>query len=484
MSKEILINIEAFQEKRLAITENGILNEYFIERPNDKTIVGNIYKGRIDSVVPSVSAAFVDIGQEKNGFLYTQDVLDLSDFLQVSKGQDPIALKSGEEMLVQVVKEPFATKGARLTTHISLAGRYLVLMPQDASLGISKRIEGDAERKRLNEMLQELKLPKDMGLVMRTACVKHSKKEIARELSILLKFWSKIQKISSRMKAPALVYEDYDMVLKVLRDSFRDDISCLWVDSKQEFSRISKFAKNFMYGMQKKIKLYTKDVPLFEHKKIESQIEKLFHSKVYLKSGAYIIIEPTEGLVVVDVNSGHFKKKNLKQEDAVFLINKEAAIEIAKQLRLRDLGGIIVIDFIDMERERNRKGVLKTLKDALKQDRAKTDILGISKIGLVEMTRERVLKTVESISYETCPYCNGRGRVKSPATISIKVMKEIKMILSKDKYLELNVMLHPKVTEFIMKNSLSTLKGLERRFRTRIVIGSNPNLHIEDIKVL
>ncbi|MDP8259743.1 MAG: Rne/Rng family ribonuclease [Candidatus Gygaella obscura] len=484
MSKEILINVEAFQEKRLAIIENGFLNEYFIERPSEKTIVGNIYKGRIDSVVPSVSAAFVDIGQEKNGFLYTQDILDLSDFLQVSKGLDPIELKSGEEILVQVVKEPFATKGARLTTHISLAGRYLVLMPQDASLGISKRIEGEAERKRLNAMLQELKLPKDMGLVMRTACVKHAKKEIARELSILLKFWHRIQKISSRMKAPSLVYEDYDMVLKVLRDSFRDDVSCLWVDSKQEFARINKFAKNFMQDMQKKIKFYTKDLPLFEHNKIESQIEKLFHSKVYLKSGAYIIIEPTEGLVVVDVNSGHFKKKNLKQEEAVFIINKEAAIEIARQLRLRDLGGIIVIDFIDMEREKHRRGVLKIFNDVLRQDRAKTDILGISKIGLVEMTRERVLKTVESISYQTCPYCNGRGKVKSAVTMSIKVVKEIKVILSKNKFLELNVMLHPNVAEFISKNSLNSLKSLERRFRTRIVIGSNPNLHFEDIKVL
>ena len=484
MAKEILINVEAFQEKRIAIIKDGVLDEYFVERPNEKTIVGNIYKGKIASVVPSVAAAFVDIGLEKNGFLYTQDVLDLSEFLEETSGATPIELKPGKDILVQVVKEPFRTKGARLTSHVSLAGRYLVLMPQDSTIGISKRIEDDAERKRLSQILSELKVPSSVGLVLRTACVNHSKKEIAKELAILLRFWQKIKNSSNRQNAPALIYEDYDMVLKVVRDSFREDISRLIVDSRQEFIRIQKFVRIFMPHMLRKLELYQHNTPLFEHKNIESQVERLYQTKIYLKSGAYLVIEPTEGLVVIDINSGHFKKKNLVQEEAVFLINREAAFEIAKQLRLRDLGGIIVIDFIDMEKEEHRKQVLRSLKEALKEDRAKTDVLGISKIGVVEMTRERVLKAVESISYEECPYCKGKGRTKSAATMAILVIKELKNLLTKSKFLELNVLLNSKVAEYILENNRSSLESLEKRFHVRIVVTSNPNLHIEEMKIL
>lgn len=479
MPKEILISIEP-QEKRVAITNDGRLDEFYIERPQDKTIVGNIYKGKIEAVLPGIGAAFVDIGLPKKGFLYLSEIESAFEAADEPKSATKKEIKKGQEVLVQVVKESFGTKGPRLSTHIGIAGRYLVLMPEDNQVGISRRIEDDGERRRLRQVFAELKLPKDVGFIVRTAASGKSKQELLRDANFLLKLWKRLEKSVLQQKAPALIYEEYDLTFRAIRDSFSEDVSKLIVDSKPEFYRILRFMKAFMSYLTNKVELYRGD-DLFGDKDVEKQISRIFESRVYLKSKAYIIIEPTEGLVVIDVNSGGFKKK-LGQEDTAFKVNCDAATEIARQLVLRDLGGIVVIDFIDMEREHHRREVLNVLKNALSDDKAKYDILGISKFGLVEMTRERIHKTVQMLSYQSCPYCSGRGRVKSPLTMSVFALKELKRFLKGKNLKQVSVTLNPDVTDEILKDK-SNLKMLEHQFRTGINLISNPTLHIEDIKI-
>ena len=479
MSKEILVNIEP-QEKRVALVQDGQLQEFYIERPQDRTIVGNIYKGKIEAVLPSLGAAFVDIGLPKKGFLYLSEIEFAFESVDEPKAQKDKEIKKGQEVLVQVVKESFGTKGPRLSTHIGLAGRYLVIMPQDKQVGISRRIEDDIERRRLRQIFNELKLPKDVGFIVRTAACGKSKQELGRDAQFLYKLWKRLEKIVEQKKAPSLIYEEYDLTLRAIRDSFTEDVTKLIVDSKPEYYRIQNFMRTFLSYLAKKVEFYRGD-DLFAEKDIEKQIARINESKVYLKSKAYLVIEPTEGLVVIDVNSGGFKKK-FNQEETAFKVNTEAAIEAARQLVLRDLGGIIVIDFIDMEKEGHRREIFNILKKALSNDRAKYDILGISKFGVVEMTRERIHKTVQMLSFQTCPYCQGRGRVKSATTIAIYALKELKRFL-KDKTLkEVNVTLSPSVIAEILKNK-EDLRSIEHRFRTKVNFISNPTLHIEDVNI-
>lgn len=481
MPKEILINVET-KEKRVAVVADGRLQEFSIERPQDRTIVGNIYKGKIDAVLTSVGAAFVDIGLPKKGFLYLSEIEDAYELGggDVPKPAKPRHVEKGQEILVQVVKESFGTKGPRLSTHIGMAGRYLVIMPQDNHVGISRRIEGDEERKRLREALQEIEIPKGVGFIVRTAAVGKSKKELQRDAQFLIKLWKRLEKTIAQRKAPAIIYEEYDLTLRAIRDSFTEDVDRLIVDSKPEFYRIQRFMQTFMGYLRSKVQLYRGD-DLFGEKDIERQINQVFQAKVYMKSKAYLVIEPTEGLVVIDVNSGGFAKR-IEQEDAAFKVNCEAAVEAARQLMLRDLGGIIVIDFIDMEKEGHRRDVLRTLKEALEHDRAKYDVLGISKFGLVEMTRERIHKTVQMLSYQECPYCQGKGRIRSPITIAIYAMKEIRKYL-KDKTLkQVSLTAAPAVIDEVLKDT-DNLRMIERKFHTKVNLIAHPASHIEDIKI-
>jgi ribonuclease G len=478
MSKEILINVEP-QEKRVAVVSDGKLEEFYIERPQDKTIVGNIYKGRIEAVLPSIGAAFVDIGLPKKGFLYLSEIEFAFESLDTAEQLTSREIKKGQEILVQVVKEAFGTKGPRLSTHIGLAGRYLVLLPSDNQIGVSRRIEDDAERRRLRLALSDIKLPGEVGFIVRTAASGRSKQELTRDAQFLLKLWKRLKNLIERRKAPSIIYGEYDLTLRAIRDSFTDDVSKLIVDSKTEYYRVMRFMKVFLNYLTKRVELYRGD-DLFEDRDIERQINKIFDSYVYLKSKAYLIIEPTEGLVVIDVNSGGFKKK-MSQEESHFLVNCEAANEVARQLVLRDLGGIIVIDFIDMEKESHRREVLNILKKALSKDRAKYDILGISKFGVVEMTRERIHKSVQMLSYQSCPYCRGKGKVKSPATVAIYALRELRRFLKGKSLKQVNLTLAPPVIDEILKDK-DNLKVIEHKFKTKINLISNPAAHIEEIK--
>ncbi|MFC1704607.1 Rne/Rng family ribonuclease [Candidatus Omnitrophota bacterium] len=425
MSRDILINV-ASKENRIAIVNDGHVDEFYIEVFAQQTILGNIYKGKIQSIVPSINAAFVDIGESRNGFLYMTELANplledempdevlwpLRRVVKHTEKKERKKYKIGEEVLVQVVKEPFGTKGPRLTTLISLPGRNLVHMPIQRQVGISKRIIDKQERVRLKQIVEKNSIFKNSGFVIRTAAFKKSHHEIIRDAKVLVRLWQNIKRNSQKKPAPLLIHREFGLIYRITRDMFIEEIDSLIIDSKYEFNNVMRFARNFLgRNFTRKIKLYKKNVPLFEEYKIEQEISKLYEKKVTLKSGSYIVIESTEGLSVIDVNSGRFKSKGSPEQTAL-RVNLEAAPEIARQLRLRDIGGIVVIDFIDMEQEKHRRAVFSSLKQALSRDKAKTDCLGISKLGLVEMTRERTARPIESAYYKACPYCGGKGRLK------------------------------------------------------------------------
>lgn len=497
MHREIYINI-AQHEKRVAILENKRIEEFYIERPDYVNLVGNIYKGTVESVLPGMAAAFVDLGLEKNGFLHVADVVSgvasyeklleegaSEEMEKVETKKFPSItelLKKGDEVVVQVVKEPIGTKGARLTTHISIPGRFLVMMPFDNHIGLSKRIESRQERDRIRKIMEDLKLPKDIGFIVRTAAQGASEKDFSRESRYLLNLWQQIKTKVKRVKPPQLIHQEYDLILRVARDIFTADVSKMEIDSRGDFKRISHFLRVLAPHLRPRVKLHSDRVPLFEKFDIEKQVSKIYDRIVQLKSGGYLIFDQTESLVAIDVNSGKFVgKKNL--EDTAFKTNIEAAEEIPRQLKLRDLGGIVIIDFIDMEFADHRRNVVKTLEKHLEGDKAKTKILNISSIGLVEMTRQRMRKSIEGKSYQKCPYCNGRGIVKSVSTISLELMRKLEQALAESRSRDVFVSLHPDVAYHVAATERNMVKPLERRFRKNIRVIEDPNLHLEDMKI-
>jgi ribonuclease G len=499
MHREIFINVTQ-HEKRVAILDNKRLEEFYVERPDQVNLVSNIYKGRVESVLPGMGAAFVDLGLEKNGFLYVSDVVSgaasLEKLFEEGADEEYIAksqkhksypsisqlLKKGDDVLVQVVKEPLGTKGARLTTHISIPGRFLVMMPFDNHIGLSKRIESREERDRIRKIMEDLKLPKDIGFIVRTAAIGASDKDFQRESRYLINLWNQIKGKAKKARPPQILHAEYDLVLRVARDIFTSDVSRVEVDSRNDFKRMSRFLNILAPHLRPRLRLYQERVPLLEKFDVEKQVEKIYDRVVQLKSGGYLIFDQTESLVAIDVNSGKFVgKKNL--EDTAYKTNIEAAEEVARQLKLRDLGGIIIIDFIDMEYPEHRKSVYKTLERRLEDDKAKTNILHISSIGLVEMTRQRVRKSIEGKSYQKCPYCNGRGIVKSISTVSIELMRKIERVLQETRSREVFVSLHPEVAYFVSSTERNMIKPLEKRFNRSIRIIEDPNIHIEDIKI-
>jgi len=501
MKQEIFINSTP-QESRIAITEDGILAEFLIERKEEMGIAGNIYKGKVARVLPGMQAAFVDIGMEKAAFLHASDFYAVPedvqlitasaedvDFEEAPKPPPPSRrlplerrISTGEEILVQVAKDPLGTKGARITSHVSLPGRYMVFMPNTKHTGISRRIESEDERKRLKEIAQSLRT-EEGGFILRTACEGRSKREIQRDLSFLTKLWKRIQKKATTAPAPSLIHQDLDLITRAIRDFFTTETAQVVVDSAKDHRRIVDFVRNFMPRLKSKTVLYNDKEPLFDRYGIEDKIEKALERRVWLKSGGYIIIERTEALTAIDVNTGRFVGKR-SQEETIFKTNLEATQEIVRQLRLRNVGGLIIIDFIDMEKEGNRKKVYEALKEALKKDKARTNILKISELGLVEMTRQRTRESLENQLLSPCPHCEGRGRVKSPVTVAYDVLRAIKkQEMNVENGRNIIVRMHPDVANFLYDEKTNSLDSLEREINHKIIIKASQELRQEQYEI-
>ncbi|MFQ5851906.1 MAG: ribonuclease E/G [Candidatus Binatia bacterium] len=498
--KQIFIN-SAPQETRIAISEEHALAEFLIERKRERGIVGNIYKGKVIRVLPGMQAAFVDIGLDKAAFLHVSDLPsgpgDPSSLLtgieeeilferagRSSHRRLPIErqLSTGQEILVQAAKDPLGVKGARLTSYISLPGRYLVFMPTMNHVGVSHRIEGEKERKRLKEIVQSL-LRKEGGFILRTACEGRSKREIRRDFQFLTKLWQRIQKRAESATVPSLIHQDLDLVARTIRDFFTADTDQVMVDQVKEYRRILDFVGHFMPRLKPRIALYTQPEPIMDHFGIEEKIRKALDSKIWLDSGGYIIIEQTEALTAVDVNTGRYVGKR-DQEETVLKTNLEAACEVVRQLRLRNIGGIIIIDFIDMGKATNRKKVYDALKEAIKKDKARINILQISELGLVEMTRQRSRESLENLLLSACPYCIGRGRIKSHATIAYEILRGVKKQkahLEDDKRIVVRV--HPEIANFLYDAANESLDYLEREIKHKIIIKVSQDLHQEQYEI-
>ncbi len=500
MKQDILINCTP-QEDRIAVIEDGSLAEFLIERRQERGNVGNIYKGKVARVLPGMQAAFVDIGMEKAAFLHASDFStrpqDVSTLLGgseeeiVFEGPKPSShhrlpierqLSRGKEILVQVAKDPIGLKGARITSHVSLPGRYLVFMPTSNRIGISRRIENDKERKRLKDISQSL-MTGSGGFILRTACEGRSKREIQRDLRFLTTLWKRIQKKVDSVPAPSLVHQDLDLIARAIRDFFTTDTHQVLIDNVKEHRRILDFVGHFMPRLRSKISLYDRKEPILDHYGAEEKITKALDRKVWLPSGGSIIIDRTEALTAIDVNTGRFVGKR-SQEETIFKTNLEAAKEIGRQLRLRNVGGIIIIDFIDMEKETNRKKVYEAVKDAIKKDKARTNILRISELGLVEMTRQRTRESLENQLLSLCPYCEGRGRIKSHVTIGYEILRAIK----KEKFgLEdgkrITVRLNPDIANFLYDEENHSLDSLEREINHKIIIKVSEALHHEKYEI-
>ncbi len=502
MKRDILISLEA-NEKRVAILENGVLEEFFIERADQKYMLGNIYKGNVRTIIPGIEAAFINIGSEKDGFLYVTDAVrnpldaeeepgeveDEEEEERRPKRRHHHArvkinelLKEGQEVIVQVVKEPIRTKGPRLTTFFSFPARYLVMMPGEKRLGLSRRIDNPKERERIRAIFSRMDIPDDVGFIVRTAAEGKSDKEFERDIRYLLGIWNQLKKDINTKPAPSLIHEELDLVERIVRDFYTEETDTIIVDDKSVHGKLMNFIKIYMQEENVNVQMYHDRVPLFEKYNIEKEIEKTFQKTVYLKSGGHLVIEQTESLVAIDVNTGKFTGRH-NLEETVYRTNCEAAREIARQLRLRDIGGIIIADFIDMEEEEHRRSVLRIFKEAMRRDRAKTNILKISELGLVEMTRQRVRPSHESALYQPCIYCGGKGTVKSVTTMLIQAVKQIKKAFADSKRKTLEVSMNPGVAERLVVQEKRLLKSLEHQYKSRIVILANPSLHVEEIRM-
>lgn len=496
--KEILINVGPI-EKRVASLENGELVDFFMERKSLEHYAGSIYKGKVSSIIPGIEASFVDIGLDKNGFLHVSDVVDKDSVLrELLPGEDETTfkgthkrgarprindiLKQGEEIMVQVVKEAISTKGPRLTTYVSIPGRYMVLTPYDTNLGISRRIVQKEERKRIRDIVSQMGIVGKVGCIVRTAAENRSEEELRSELNYLINLWEKIKARSERQAAPVTVYEEYGVVLRVIRDTFTTDVENLIVDSKEEYNRILKFLKAFMPQLKKKVKLYSGRTPLFQKYGLDKKIDQIFERKVDLRSGGSLIIEQTEGLVAIDVNTGSFVGKR-SLEDTAFKTNLEAAEEIPRQLILRDVGGIVVIDFIDMDRKEHRDKVFNTLSSRLQGDKARISVRGISQFGVVEMTRQRMRKSLENASFVECPFCGGKGVVKSIETIAIEAVRKIDMTLSgmTKRRKHIKVFSNPSVNAALVSDQARMLSDIQRKYRCKVDMIEDQTLHVEDV---
>jgi ribonuclease G len=523
--QRIIIN-STHQEARVALLENDTLVEIHIERAQQRNIAGNIYKGKVARVLPGMQAAFVEIGLEKAGFIHASDLFGgplPSGFFE-DDDNDPILsddpldddhdgepeedspptrapanrrrrreraapsipledrIKKNQEILVQVTKEPIGTKGCRLTSHISLPGRHLVYTPTVSHIGVSRRIADSKERKRLRDIVQELR-PPEGGFIVRTACEGLTKKEMQEDMKFLLKLWSGIAKKAEGQSAPALLHDDMDVILRIIRDLFSADIQEVVIDSQQDHERVKEFVAAFLPRLATRIKLHDRPEPIFDSYNIEAQITKALDRRVYLKSGGHIVIDHTEALTAIDVNTGRFVGKK-DQEETMLQTNLEAAKAVVDQLRLRNIGGLIIIDFIDMERAANRNKVTDALREALKKDKTRSSMRKISELGLVQMTRKRTRESLLRQLCDSCPYCEGKGYLRSVPTVASEILRNLgKEAFRHPTAPHLIVKAHPEVVTFLYDEEGERIDEIEHFLRKRIFLRAAPGFHHEQYEV-
>lgn len=490
MNREILVSA-AKDETRVALVENGAVVEFYVERPSSQKIAGSIFLGKATNVLPGMQAAFIDIGEEKNAFLYVDDAIlppnledtDAAPELKSHRKRTITELvKPGQDIMVQVVKEAIGTKGARVTRHVTFPGRYLVLMPTVSYVGVSRRIGDDEERKRLRQIAREIK-PQDMGVIIRTVAENKSKEDLQKDLDFLVRIWEKVQRRAKSVKSPSQIHSDLGLVFRVVRDEFNQDTTRMLVDDVDTYSRTLDLLDSVAPEMKERVIYYRdREYPLFQLYGVDAAIEKALGRQVWLKSGGYIVIDKTEALTVIDVNTGRYVgTKNLA--DTVFKINIEACEEIARQLRLRDIGGIIVVDFIDMDIPEHRAKLLQEMEKQLRHDHTKTVVVGLTGLGLVEMTRKKVRQSIDAVMMRMCPYCGGKGVVMSEETVAGRVRREIRRILRNSQSEAMLVEVHPGVASYLIGPGGANLKDLEKETNRSIFVRGTETLHLEEMNV-
>jgi len=494
----IVVNAESL-ETRLAVVEDGKLEEFQVEHPTEQRVTGSIFKGKIQNLEHDLQAAFVNIGLKKNAFLHYWDMApENGSRVEVEEGyrrrrrsgrrkrwsnaEIEKRFPPGSDIVVQVTKGAIGTKGPRVTASLSIPGRYLVMMPGVKLKGVSRKV-GDAKvRQRLKKILGRMPVPKGTGLIMRTAATSAGKRAIVRDLKGLVAVWDELRVAMKEQSAPSCLYREPDLVERMVRDWLTEDIDQIVVDSDEQYERIKGIAAGISRRARSRIQLYEGDLPVFDHYDIESQLQETFRRKVLLPSGGHLVLDETEALVAIDVNTGKHKGDG-SQDQAILNVNTEAVSEVARQLRLRNIGGLVVIDLIDMKSRKHQNSVFRAMKEALRRDRARTNVLPISELGIMEMTRQRAEESVMSSMYVDCPYCHGRGSIRSPLGMSVNIQRQIAAIMrrrqGKDDSHDLQVIIHPTVMDRLRREDEEFLIQLESKFDGRLSFKSDPGKHVE-----
>ena len=499
---EIIINAESL-ETRIGIMKNNRLEDFTIERNNVERIVASIYKGKVRNLENRLEAAFVDIGIEKNAFLHYWDILPANlekqyevverkgkrrSIPRISKKDIPKKYPTGSEIILQVQKGPIGTKGPRATTHLSIPGRFLVLLPYSDQLGISKKIQDPKERRRLKSILQSLDIPENMGAILRTAGEGQRKAYFVRDLTLLMDQWKTVKDRVDNDPPPACVYREPDLIERIVRDFLTDDVDRILIDNRAAYERMQLLIEKVSPRSKKKVQFYSEAQPIFDRHGITKQLEQAFSRKVTLKSGGALVIDETEALVAIDVNSGSHKGGGKDQSSTILRVNVEAAEEVCRQLKLRNMGGLIVIDYIDMKQRRDREKVFNKMRECLRHDKAKTHIEPISKLGLMEMTRQRQSESVQSAFHDECDYCKGRGIIKSPVTMSVEIQRKLTEILKgrqvdQDDSL-LRIIVNPNVLDRLCKDDEDLIINFEKQYLVKLEFRSETSFHAEQFKIV
>jgi ribonuclease G len=498
MKKEILINSSEY-ETRIAILEDDKLVELYTERPQAERLVGNIYKGKIKTVLPGMQAAFIDIGMEKAAFLHASDIGDVSthehrfesEFVDDDPSTDIVrksrragietVLKEGQDVLIQVIKEPISTKGPRVTTEISIPGRYLVMIPDDDHVRVSKKISSWNEKRRLKKIVYPLR-PEGFGLIVRTEGEGKEENDFRADIKRLKKLWGLLKRQVETAKSPVLIHKEEEMTTSILRDIFTDDVERLLVDSRSDYKRIMSYARQVMPHLKNRIEIYKGDTPLFDLYKLEPEIERMLDRKVWIRKGSYLIIDQTEAMVTIDINTGRFVGKG-DQESTILKTNLEAAREIARQIRLRDIGGLIVCDFIDMNRFENKRHLNDEFKRAFSTDRAKRSILPVNEFGLIQMTRERIRPSFMYRFSEPCPNCRGIGRIISRETAATQIERWFNRAKVDGRFKKYNLIVNPLMADSLVENGVNRINKLMKMHRFKINLVRDTTIPIQEFKV-